>query len=460
MRLISIVVFLTIVLPVYAQNQADRIESMKSFASSMTNIEPESFKDHELEFLKNAIGDKRIVFLGENSHVDGSTLRAKSKVIKYLHEEMGFDFLLIEKGFYETDRAWRDLLAKRDEPLSVFANLMDIFRVFISLHEKNLYEYIGEQAFTDAPLRIGGIDIIESSTSYAWGESVDLKTILDDIYGDEWPNEIVKQYKIAIKTYDIAKGEIPVGFGQKKIESNLFFISEFERFLKNNEKIASDRKELILFMIQALKSGNKWQYWGANKPKRRKTKGQVLADYFTLRDKYMAENLIWYLERYPEKKVIVSTSTYHISRNVQNIEPRPKMLGNDAVPMGHYVWNQYGDDIYSIAFVSYKGHFGSSKRNVKVKKIPKRKKGGIEHVMHLAGIKFGFLDLRTLPEEMGWVKNAYLNPTFLDSYKTDWSRIYDGLFFIDEMRPDESFGYVPNFNRPPPYLPAGAGSVH
>ena len=38
-----------------------------------------------------AIADKRIVMLGEQTHGDGTTFRAKAFLVKFLHEEMGFE---------------------------------------------------------------------------------------------------------------------------------------------------------------------------------------------------------------------------------------------------------------------------------------------------------------------------------------------------------------------------------
>lgn len=43
------------------------------------------------EKFKNAIGDAKIVMLGEQSHTDATTFETKIKLIKYLHQEMGFD---------------------------------------------------------------------------------------------------------------------------------------------------------------------------------------------------------------------------------------------------------------------------------------------------------------------------------------------------------------------------------
>jgi len=39
--------------------------------------------------------------LGEQSHGEATTYETKIKLIKFLHQEMDFDILAIESGFYD-----------------------------------------------------------------------------------------------------------------------------------------------------------------------------------------------------------------------------------------------------------------------------------------------------------------------------------------------------------------------
>jgi erythromycin esterase-like protein len=47
-----------------------------------------------------SIGEADIVLLGEPSHGDGGAMQMKTRLVKYLHEQKGFDVLLFEADLY------------------------------------------------------------------------------------------------------------------------------------------------------------------------------------------------------------------------------------------------------------------------------------------------------------------------------------------------------------------------
>ena len=58
----------------------------------------------DLQLLKNEIGDKRIVFLGEATHEDGATFEVRTKIVEFLMEEMdGLKFKIGPKSFFQTN---------------------------------------------------------------------------------------------------------------------------------------------------------------------------------------------------------------------------------------------------------------------------------------------------------------------------------------------------------------------
>ena len=68
-----------------AREHAYRI---KSITPVHEDIESNSFTD--LDMLKPLLQDKRIVFLGESSHGVAEFNLAKTRLIQFLHKEMGY----------------------------------------------------------------------------------------------------------------------------------------------------------------------------------------------------------------------------------------------------------------------------------------------------------------------------------------------------------------------------------
>ena len=60
-----------------------------------------STRTDDLQFLKKVIGNRRLVQLGESGHGVREFNIAKVRLIRFLHEEMGFDVIAFESGLFE-----------------------------------------------------------------------------------------------------------------------------------------------------------------------------------------------------------------------------------------------------------------------------------------------------------------------------------------------------------------------
>src|SRR5262245_46479988 len=85
---------------------APRVSWLKKHAVPLRSIDPAAEALRDLEGLKKAIGDARILQLGEQTHGDGATFHAKTRLIKFLHQQCGFDVLAFESGLYDCRKAW------------------------------------------------------------------------------------------------------------------------------------------------------------------------------------------------------------------------------------------------------------------------------------------------------------------------------------------------------------------
>src|SRR5580658_569506 len=92
-----------------ATGQSKLKEYVKGNTVWLSTIDPDSADDSGLEAVGKAIGDARVVMLGEQDHGDAPVYLAKTRLIKYLHEKMGFNVLVFESDFFALNLGWERL---------------------------------------------------------------------------------------------------------------------------------------------------------------------------------------------------------------------------------------------------------------------------------------------------------------------------------------------------------------
>ncbi|RZK27954.1 MAG: hypothetical protein EOO63_12295, partial [Hymenobacter sp.] len=69
-------------------------QDMRSYVTANTvpvaTVETTADDYADLAAVGQAIGEARVVMLGEQDHGDGTTFQAKTRLVKYLHEHKGF----------------------------------------------------------------------------------------------------------------------------------------------------------------------------------------------------------------------------------------------------------------------------------------------------------------------------------------------------------------------------------
>lgn len=111
--------------------------------------------DDGLAALGRAIGDRRIVLLGENGHGVAEFTSVKAGLIRYLHRSLGFRILALESGYYECSSVGEMLLSH--SPASAARGCLG----FAFEHEQivPLFQYLRDSSLSPTGLRLAGIDL-------------------------------------------------------------------------------------------------------------------------------------------------------------------------------------------------------------------------------------------------------------------------------------------------------------
>jgi erythromycin esterase len=352
--------------------------------------------------LKTILKDADIVMLGEQSHGDATTFQSKVKLIKYLHQEMGFDILAFESGFYDCQKAW--VAIQNDEDVSL-ALANSVFFLWSTLKEfRPLTKYIDEKKHKERPLILSGFDnqwTGKLSTNHYLNDLKDYLQELDEslINTKEWAH--LDTLLTRLGKYDVKK------YGEEEaIKDTTYLNTLIETIqLHRNDSLAQ-------FWIQSLKST---RYYVSD---------AILETNF--RDKQMAENLIWLREHNPGKKIVCWGATSHFLYNSAAIEMLrfPYTVVDNYYQkqpmMGQYIKEKYGSRVYTIGFIAYEGKFGLSSN----KKIKPPKKNSLEFEIGESDCDNCFLDLRQINT------NQLLSRPLAHAYmKNDISQVMDGVIF-------------------------------
>ena len=397
---------------------------LQRHAVEVRTVSPGAEDFSDLEPLKAAIGDARLVMLGEQTHGDGTTFQAKVRLIKFLHRQMGFDVVAFESGLYDCHRVWADIEAGED---AVTAARRGIYSLWSNCREvRPLFEYVNRLAAEGQVLEIAGFDCNVTGSNARDRLIADLEAFLGQnnahvLNDEDWP-----LFKEDLHYFLIDREYTP------SPQRRTTFFEVLASAGEEMDTLVPRPHPLLLspaFWKQVLTSLRQQahRYWLVHDDD---TRGNA-------RDAQMAENLLWLLQNpYRDRKVVVWAATFHLIRNLHEIDPlEPDVSYSIWVPMGHHLWQALGDSLYSVGFTAYRGTYLSVSQNVEVE-IEPSSPGSIEYLMNEAGFDAGLVDFRNLPDDGAWLREFLLSrPMGNQEMRANWSRHLDALFFIKETKP-------------------------
>ena len=388
-----------------------KVSTIKSHINTIRSISPKDTTFTDLIFLKDLLKDKSIVMLGEATHIDGATFLGKSRLIKFLHKELGFDVIIYETGLYDTYNLWKKIKeTSKPNPKNFSEALYNFW--YDNKENEYLINYILQNVNTNKEIEIAGFDV--QFTGQIKNNERDLLL-----------NEYLKtQNGIDLKVF-------PSFYTIKKFYSSYVNSWVFKSLSRSKQDSVLSDIQSIVSVLEEIKLPNQTDslyirfFKNLNVLYTYTWKHQYLSERrFQIRDSAMAENFIWLKEnKFKNRKVIIWAANLHISYDNYSYYPTPARFNS----MGEYIKKKYGSQCYSINFTSFSNNTksGSSEEAYNNKTI--------EYLLHQIHEPYLYLDFNSIDSSSFLHDPIIMNCNQNLSFNAYWSKITDGILYIDNM---------------------------
>ncbi len=398
-----------------------RVAWLGDHAASVRTLDPSDEDFADLEALGAAIGDSRVVLLGEATHGDGAASLAKARMVKYLHQRMGFDVVAWEAGFYDTAKAGEALVGAEvgtvDDVLPSWSESVECRRVV---------EYVRDSRGTHRPIALVGMSLYTYGDSKLFDDAVVFFAAVDPGLPTLDERRALSRVKDLLGKLDTHRhpeaATTPPELAQLDAMIDRLVRDPGDKFR------AMHGARAVGFMRTALENLRAfYQFWhmpmslgGADDNPLGVIEGRNVV--------FLAD------EYFPGRKLIVWAHNGHVARGTSEVtELEKKFKFNETIATGQRIYDEMGDAVYSVMLIAHggksNGWWGES-RDLAV-----ADEGSMEDLFHRAGFKQAFVDLRGLPREHWLRRQLVARPVSYAPMRADWSGVFDGVFFIDVMTP-------------------------
>ncbi|NTS76329.1 erythromycin esterase family protein [Catenovulum sp. SM1970] len=294
-------------------------------------VQSDDFSD--LAAFGEAIKDKQIIYLDELTHGEHEVFALKARLVKYLHQQQGFDVLLLESGLFDVNEIDKKSALSADTSIAEQAKGNIFFGYAKDPAFLALMDYIDHQRDSENALHLAGFD--------------------GRLSGEQSIKHFVQQLKNQVET----------------LPNKQVFLSQWPSYskqlqatLERKKQNLSDRaieQHIVLSyqLMDALQAVDNQPNFDTPSYYARLLEGlvrlfEVQYDLrrFDEHDLVMANNIYWMLENiYTDKKVIVWGHYVHVNRQGY------LTMRNHNVATA--LSQKYGEQSYFVNFAGVSGQF-------------------------------------------------------------------------------------------------------
>ncbi len=388
------------------------VQSQEIITSTL--LRPESKEISDFSFLKKELKNKNVVLLGEMTHRYGNIFEMKARLIEYLHKELGYTTIAIESPMYDLWKASQNRLDINTLNKSIWDVWSD------SKEFQRLSKYI-----IDNKLKVIGFD----------SQVINTRSFIDDFF------KYCKKNKVLLKLNEDDLGIVfegvleNVSYGSEDIDFPEYE-KELNRIVNQILKLQKTKENNYwLQLIKSLIACSKDAYYNQE---------PLLSSYYAdeqhnFRDEQMADNLLNYINRNPNEKIICWADNIHIVKSLKGIKDS---IIKKFTPMGQFVHDSLKNKMYSIASL----HSNDSLFDGKIWHQTPILYGSFEDKLRRLGSPYLFISSNQESLKVP-MTSRLLN--FSEFVKTPLNQLFDGyIYFRNATAPENELQYLSTRKNP------------
>lgn len=401
-----------------------RVQWLRDNATRLRTIDPTDSDFADLAFLEDVLRDVRVVVLGESDNGGGSDVLAKTRLVRFLHERLGYDVIAFQAGIYSAAKANEALRGEPDPRVAMArAGLGLLVR---SVESNYLLQYLATRARSDRPLDVTGFD--SQLTGTAPGSLVaELQAFLKRrVVDSPFSDSASLESRLLAGTI---RGQFRSGSTLPSVQDQARTIEALRETARAIERTITDRE--AVFWAQVCRSTATQIGLALNN-----ARGADAQEFMRGLVQQLSDNLLWLVTKaHPDRKVIVWAHTLHAMRSSAGIA-RVASMGSTV---GQGLWQAIGDKGFVIGLTSYDGrsHWVNSAEDYYQDLIPEQRPGvEFETLMKEAGHELAFVNLGTARARGTWLGGRFPSRALhLVPEDAEWSAALDALLFIRTQAP-------------------------
>ena len=371
-------------------------EELRRYVYPLRTCEPDGGDTQDLDILRQLVGECRVVGLGEDTHGTSEIYKLKNRMIRYLAENEGFDTFALEANMPESYRMNDYTVGGEGDPKRLIQGMY----VWPWWTEEmlSLAEWMKDYNASKPKIVFTGVDMQMYPTLMK-----NLQLRLAGCPGARRTAATIagELQRICPKPYEVDPQLA------EKLDGDLRRLAADREIASLPEEERAWALQYIDMLRQYLSQHYDWDW----------------------RDRGMAENMAWIMNRRPTSKAVLWAHNQHINLR----EGAVKLIR----PMGFYLKEHFGDGYCSVGFVCYEGTYTAWKNGLRAFDLPVPASGTLEYVLGQLDEPLFILDLKKMREENSpvslWLDDLEfreIGATPEIFYQAGVSEAFDYLIFI------------------------------